>query len=71
MLSSGMDSNLVIERLGGPTAVAQLCDITPQAVSQWRTNGIPKSWIKYLRAVRPEVFGPDSEGLPVADSVAA
>ena len=51
-----MDPNALIERLGGPTAVARLCEVTPQAVSQWRDNGIPKPWEKYLRLLRPDVF---------------
>lgn len=56
MLSWRMDPNALIERLGGPTAVARLCEVTPQAVSQWRDNGIPKPWEKYLRLLRPDVF---------------
>lgn len=46
----------VIEALGGTGAAAQLCDVTPGAVSQWRLNGIPKSQLRFLRLARPEVF---------------
>lgn len=55
-----MDENIisgeVIDRLGGTNAAAELCDVTAQAVSQWRANGIPKARLMYLRLVRPDVF---------------
>lgn len=51
-----MDANKVIDELGGTNAVAELCQITPQAVSQWREDGIPKAREMFLRAVRPDVF---------------
>lgn len=50
------DSNSIINRLGGTGAVAKLCDVTPQAVSQWREAGIPKPWMKYLQLAKPEEF---------------
>lgn len=46
----------IIELLGGCTKVAELCEITPSAVTQWRTNGIPKAQLKFLRLARPDVF---------------
>lgn len=46
----------VIEAFGGTTEVAKLCEITRSAVHQWRTNGIPKSQLMYLKAMRPKVF---------------
>jgi hypothetical protein len=46
----------IIERLGGTTKTAVLCEVTAQAVSQWRLNGIPKAQRKFLMAVRPEAF---------------
>ena len=51
--------NNVIDAFGGTVAVARLCDITPQAVSQWRNSGIPKPWEKFLMRVRPELFRDD------------
>lgn len=51
-----MDASNIIDLLGGPTAVAELCECRPQAVSQWKRTGIPNSRLLYLRAVRPEVF---------------
>lgn len=52
-----MDAGKIIDALGGSTSVAAMCDgISPQAVSQWRKNGIPRAWVRYLKAVRPAVF---------------
>lgn len=49
-------SDAVIDGIGGTCAVASLCGITSSAVSQWRTNGIPKAQLNYLRLARPDVF---------------
>lgn len=52
-----MDTNKIIDKLGGTNSVAVLCaPITKGAVSQWRKNGIPDGWLKYLKAIRPDVF---------------
>lgn len=45
---------LIIDGLDGTVAVADLCEIDPGAVSQWRKNGIPKARIKFLRLARPD-----------------
>jgi hypothetical protein len=45
-----------IEQLGGNAKVAEICEVSRAAVSQWRHNGIPKAQRKFLKAVRPEVF---------------
>ncbi|RQV01079.1 Cro/CI family transcriptional regulator [Burkholderia cenocepacia] len=47
---------LLIDELGGTSAVANLFEIDPGAVSQWRRNGIPKPRMQYLRLARPDVF---------------
>jgi hypothetical protein len=59
----GMTSDEIIARLGGPTAVAKLCDCSPQAVCQWigqdpegQQREIPKARLMYLRAIRPDAF---------------
>ena len=49
------DSEL-IDALGGTVAVAKLCDLTTGAISQWRTNGIPNPWRKFLRLAKPKIF---------------
>lgn len=48
--------NLIIDRLGGTSETARLCDIKPPSVSEWRRTGIPKTQLKFLKAVRPDVF---------------
>lgn len=49
------DSEL-IDRLGGTVKVAMICGITTGAVSQWRTNGMPKPWKLFFRAKNPKIF---------------
>jgi hypothetical protein len=46
----------IIKELGGTTRAAELCEVTPGAVSQWLKNGIPKHQRKFLRTVRPDLF---------------
>lgn len=52
-----MTDSELIDALGGPSAVAKLLEVTPQAVSQWRDKGIPRARRMYLRLVRPDLFG--------------
>ena len=51
-----MNANLIINCLGGTSETARICGVKPQAVSQWRKNGIPVAWLMYLRLLRPDVF---------------
>lgn len=51
-----MDSNKIIDALGGTGAVAELCHVTTGAVSQWRTSGIPQARLMFLKLARPDVF---------------
>lgn len=49
----------LIQELGGSTAVAELCDVSVSAVSQWIADygqGIPHARLMYLNAIRPKVF---------------
>jgi len=48
--------NLAIDALGGTNKVAELCGVSPQAVSQWRTDGMPQARLMYLRLLRPDAF---------------
>jgi len=61
-------ANHVIDSLGGTSAVAELCGLSTGAISQWRTSkfGIPKPWIKFFRATRPELFDGIPEGKEAA-----
>lgn len=59
-----MDSEKIIADLGGPSEVARLCEVEPQAVSQWfgvdkktgEKRNIPKARLMYLKVIRPDVF---------------
>lgn len=51
------EAKAVITRLGGPVAVARLCRIRSQAVSQWKRFGIPAARRDYLQLLHPEAFG--------------
>jgi hypothetical protein len=69
----------IISRLGGPASVGQLCDVSSQAVSQWRRAGIPKARRMYLALLKPAAFadvrsasGPDPQaGQAAAQQVEA
>lgn len=47
--------NALIDALGGTVETAKLCDVSSQAVSQWRQFGIPKARRMYLLLLRPEL----------------
>lgn len=49
--------SILIDQLGGPTLIASWFEISPQAVSMWRSTGIPRSRRMYLELKHPEVFG--------------
>lgn len=51
-----MNATELIQRLGGVTKTAALCEVTAQAVSQWHKNGVPKAQLKFLRLKCPDVF---------------
>jgi hypothetical protein len=56
----------LIDRMGGTVEVARLCEVTPQAVTQWRRAGIPHPRRMYLAVVRPDVV-PKHEAQAGAD----
>lgn len=51
-----MDSNQIIDALGGTNEVARLFNIKPGSVSGWRINGIPPARLMYLQLARPDLF---------------
>lgn len=51
-----MDTNKIIDELGGTNAVARMCNVKPASVSQWRTDGIPQARLMYLQLLRPDLF---------------
>lgn len=46
----------IIDRLGGTTEVARICQIKPPSVSEWRSTGIPSARRQFLALLRPEAF---------------
>jgi hypothetical protein len=56
MTQNKLDPNEVIDALGGTSQTARLCEVSDPAVAQWRTDGIPKSRLMFLRLAAPEVF---------------
>lgn len=58
----------IIDAAGGTAIVARLCDVSMQAVSNWREAGIPHARRMYLRAVRPEAFFPEA-GFQATDAM--
>lgn len=51
-----MNDSDIIDKLGGTSKVAELCEVTTGAVSQWREDGIPRARVLFLKAIRPDVF---------------
>lgn len=46
----------IIDRLGGTTEVARICQIKPPSVSEWRSTGIPPARRQFLHLLCPEAF---------------
>ncbi|WP_157635890.1 hypothetical protein [Stenotrophomonas sp. SKA14] len=58
----------LIEAIGGTSAVARECEVTHSAVSQWKTQGIPLPWWKFLQLRFPEQFEAVGQASHSADS---
>ena len=50
-----MNDSELIDKAGGTSEVAKLCEVSSPAVSQWRTDGIPKAQRKFLALARPDI----------------
>lgn len=46
----------IIDALGGTGVVAEMCEVSAPAVSQWRDNGIPKAQLRYLKLAKRKIF---------------
>lgn len=47
----------IVEKLGGTSAVAEICEVSSQAVSQWKLkNRIPKARLQFLKLLNPNAF---------------
>jgi phage terminase Nu1 subunit (DNA packaging protein) len=51
-----MDTNKIIELLGGTAETARICDVSMAAVSQWKIKGIPKTQLRFLKLAKPKAF---------------
>ncbi|WP_085987418.1 hypothetical protein [Pseudomonas alabamensis] len=51
-----MNPSAIIDALGGTFRVAELCEVRPPSVSDWKKHGIPRARMMFLRVARPEVF---------------
>jgi len=61
LLEIHQEHSSLIDSLGGTVAVSALCEVTPQAVSKWRKgSGIPKTQLKYLKVLKPEIFSKEA-----------
>lgn len=49
-------ANEIIDAFGGTVAMAEVCDVYPSAVSQWRATRIPRARLMYLKLLRPDIF---------------
>ena len=65
-----MDSNHIIDSLGGTNEVARICLVTARAVSQWRTDGIPAARLMFLKVIRPDVFAGDQAAIETTKAAA-
>ena len=59
MNEKAFEANRIIDALGGTNKVAELCEIKPGSVSEWRTSGIPHARLMFLKLLRPELFEPE------------
>lgn len=53
----------IIDRLGGTTEVARICQIKPPSVSEWRSSGIPPARRQFLELLMPEAFDAPATGV--------
>lgn len=51
-----MNPSEIIDALGGTFRVAELCEVRPPSVSDWKKHGIPRARLMFLRIARPDVF---------------
>lgn len=51
----------IIDAIGGTSATARLCHVSPAAVTPWRKKGIPKARLMFLKLARPDLFPKDSK----------
>ena len=60
----------VCGKLGSQAALAELCRVSPQAISKWKASGIPPKQVRTIEAatgipareLRPDIFGEPQRG---------
>ena len=57
----------IIDRLGGTGRLAELCDVSSQAVSQWKRSGIPSARRAFLKLLNPGAFDLQAQ-VPAGDA---
>ena len=45
----------LIDEAGGVTRVAELLEVEPNVVGNWKARGIPRAWRKLLANLRPDI----------------
>ena len=60
------EASKIIDSIGGTCAVAEICKVSAQAVSQWRKDGIPPARLMYLKLAYPDACNEPRKIEPVA-----
>lgn len=55
------DPNTIIDLIGGTAKVSEICGVTRSAVSQWRSNGIPRAHMRFLEVKFPILRKEDND----------
>ena len=58
------EANRIIDALGGTSVAAEIFEVTTGGVSQWRKTGIPKTQLKFIRLLRPDLFSDEPSSAP-------
>lgn len=60
---NNLTASEIIDRLGGTTEVARICQVKPPSVSEWRSSGIPPARRQFLELLKPEAFSGQAAGV--------
>lgn len=68
-MKTNLTDSEIIDAIGGTSATARLCRVTPASVSDWRKTGIPDARRMFIELARPEIFNARSPGRRKADAI--
>jgi ABC-type hemin transport system substrate-binding protein len=68
-MSKELTADEIIDALGGTNATAELCNVKPPSVSDWRKTGIPDARLMFLKLARPDVFAAKKSKVHVVSPV--